>query len=108
MRGHNKLLAPVFGPQLSACDHDFHVCGIIPSVIMINNIPENASDSFFDGTVHVTVEDKVFGPSHAMRHATELFKIRRDTESADDVNLTKPILFFSLMVVQIIGSHLIQ
>lgn len=93
VRGHNKVLAPLSGSHLSACDHNFHTCGIVPSVVMISTIPENSSDSLFNGTVHVSVKDKIFQPSTAMRHATELLSILRAYESNDDVNLEKPILF---------------
>lgn len=32
VRGHNKSLVTVNGPQNSAFDHDFHIHGIVPSV----------------------------------------------------------------------------
>ena len=32
VRGHNRSLASLDGPQLLSLDHDFHVHGIVPSV----------------------------------------------------------------------------
>ena len=51
VRGHNRSLVSLDGPQLLALDHDFHLHGIIPSVAFFVNIhvPENPSDSFFSG-----------------------------------------------------------
>ena len=40
VRGHNCSLVSLSGPQLHALDHDFHVCGIIPSVAFVVDIPE--------------------------------------------------------------------
>ena len=43
-----------------ALDHDFHIAGAVPSVCVIIDIPKDSKDSFHDGKVHVTVNDKVF------------------------------------------------
>ena len=45
VRGHNRSLAPVDDPLLSAMDHDFHLAGIIPSVAFILDIPCDPADS---------------------------------------------------------------
>lgn len=60
--------------QLRALDHDFHIAGIVPSVVFFSHIFE-ARDSFLSGPVYVTLKDKVLQPSHALWHATELSKI---------------------------------
>ena len=72
VRGHNRSLVPLDGPQLVALDHDFHVNGIVPSVTFIVDVPEKHSDSFFNGQAFVTLKDKVNQASNALRHATEL------------------------------------
>ena len=72
VRGHNRSIVPLEGPGPVALDHDFHVHGVVPSVSLIVNIPESASDSFFSGKVFVCLKDKVTQPSFALRHSTEL------------------------------------
>ncbi|XP_060571418.1 uncharacterized protein LOC132729628 [Ruditapes philippinarum] len=92
VRAHNKSLV-IRGAVLSALDHDFHIHGAVPSVLFKVDIPEHKSDSFYNGTVHVTVKEKVFSPSSPMRHAAESMKILRNGDSEDGLSLTKPILF---------------
>ena len=36
VRGHNRSLVSVHGPQLQALDHDFHLYGIVPSVAFLS------------------------------------------------------------------------
>ena len=59
VRPHNRVLAPI-GVPLQALDHDYHVAGIVPSVALACNIPQNVSDSFFSGQAYITSKDKVF------------------------------------------------
>lgn len=92
VRPHNRALVPE-GVKLYALDHDFHIHGAVPSVLFRIDIPSNSRDSFYNGNVHVTVKDKVFNPSSALRHATETVKILRSEGSADGVNLSNPLLF---------------
>lgn len=75
VRGHNHSLVPLDGPQLVALDHDFHINGIVPSVAFVVDVPENHSDSFFNGHAYVTLKDKVTQPSSALRHASELTQL---------------------------------
>ncbi|CAG2208685.1 unnamed protein product [Mytilus edulis] len=89
VRPHNRALVPE-GVKLYALDHDFHIHGAVPSVLFRIDIPSNSRDSFYNGNVHVTVKDKVFNPSSALRHATETVKILRSEGSADGVNLSNP------------------
>jgi hypothetical protein len=92
VRAHNRVLAPVDTP-LRALDHDFHVAGIVPSVALACDIPENAKDSFFSGQPYVTIKDKIFEPSNPFRHASELLHIiRRDFSEQDDLAMDKPVL----------------
>ncbi|KAI8511918.1 hypothetical protein Bbelb_110180 [Branchiostoma belcheri] len=91
VRGHNKSLVPV-GSTLVALDHDWHVAGVIPSVVLINQVPESTDGSFHRGRVFVTTKEKVFQPSTPARHATEVCNILRSCASSDDVNLHCPIL----------------
>ena len=76
VRGHNRSL--VVGSslqQIKALDHDFHVARVVPSVAFFPNIPKQARDSFYSGSVVVTLKDKVLQPSHALRHSVELSNI---------------------------------
>ena len=73
VRGHNRSL--VVGSslqQIKALDHDSHLAGVVPSVAFFPNIPKQGRDSFYSGSVVVTLKDKVLQPSHALRHSIEL------------------------------------
>ena len=91
-RQHNRCLAPLHGAAVAALDHDFHVCGVIPSVAFKCEIPDSPSDSFFSGDVHVVLKDKIFYPSNAFRHGTEIARLVRDKYSPDGVVADKPIM----------------
>jgi hypothetical protein len=72
---HNKkTLAPVEG-TITASDHDFTKLSLTPSVTLFVNIPDNISESFYDGKVYVCYKDTVFQPSSALRHSTEFFNL---------------------------------
>ena len=43
-------------------DHDFTKMGIVPSVIMICNIPESINGNFYTGKVHIGLKDPIFQP----------------------------------------------
>jgi hypothetical protein len=92
VRAHNKSMIPA-GAKLVALDHDFHIHGAVPSVLFYSDIPDDAKDSFHRGTIHVSVKDKVFEPSSAMRHTVETALILRSVMSQDDIVLEKPLLF---------------
>ena len=75
VRGHNRSLVLMGGPQLSALDHDFHLHGIVPSVAFFVDIPDSSKDSFYSGKTFVTLKDKVTQPSSALRHSAEICNI---------------------------------
>jgi len=71
VRAHSKLLT-LASAKLSALHHDFHIYSAVQSVMFTGvDIPENRMDSFYKGSVDVTVKYKVFTPSSAMRHIAE-------------------------------------
>ncbi|XP_053395894.1 uncharacterized protein LOC123545597 [Mercenaria mercenaria] len=78
--------------NLLTLDHDYHLCGIVPSVCLLVDIPEHFRDTFYHGDVHITLKEKVLQPSSPIRHATETTKITREVCSDDDVNCNKPVL----------------
>ncbi|XP_062607328.1 uncharacterized protein LOC134269121 [Saccostrea cucullata] len=92
VRAHNKSLIPE-GAKLSALDHDFHIHGAVPSVLLDVELPKCKDDSFYNGVLHVTVKDKVFTPSSPIRHAAESISIFRNSRSSDGLFLDCPILF---------------
>ncbi|XP_052250554.1 uncharacterized protein LOC127857879 isoform X2 [Dreissena polymorpha] len=94
VRGHNKVLTPSEGPVLVSTDHDFHRCSLVPSVVLVTEIPRDSKDSFFSGGMHVTTKEKVFSPSSPFRHAAEVIELVRlnDAYSADGLNLRTPIM----------------
>lgn len=91
-RVHNPGLVSGTGPQLLCLDHDYHVCGMVPSVCFQIEIPSDVKDSFYHGDVHITLKDKVFQASSPLRHVTENVKIIRETRSSDEVSCNWPIL----------------
>ena len=92
VRGHNRSLVPLEGPQVQALDHDFHVQGIVPSVSFFINIPENPTESFYRGQAFVTNKDKATRPSSPLRHAAELSDLVRIHYSENGSTATKPIM----------------
>ncbi len=57
-------------------DHDFCKFSLIPSVVMINEIPPSIEEgSWYRGQVYVGIKDAAFQPSSPIRHATELYNI---------------------------------
>ena len=94
VRAHNKSLAAV-NTNLVALVHDFHICGVVPSVSFCIDIPQHPGDSFYQGNLHVSVKDKIFSPSIPLRHSTDLVSMIRmsDAYSNDGVNLNVPILY---------------
>lgn len=93
VRAQNRSLVPSAGAiKLSAFDHDFHVAGCIPTAVLKTNIPERASDTFFQGDAYVIVKDKIFQPSHGLRHGAELTSLVREYYSEDGVSASMPVL----------------
>ena len=64
----------IVGTQSSfqAADHDFTKFSIIPSVVLINDIPEEISGSWYDGQVCILFKEGAFEHSSSTRHCTEL------------------------------------
>ena len=60
---------------------------VIPSVALIDDIPDRISRSRYTGDVHVLYKDSAFDPSPPVRHAAELAALLNDKP------LTNPVLF---------------
>ena len=54
--------------SFEVADHDFTKFGIIPSVSFILDIPEDVSESWYDGCVFIAMKDAVFETSSPHRH----------------------------------------
>lgn len=69
-----------YSSVLGALDHDVASKGsLTPSVCLHVDIPNDATESFYRGQVHVTLKDSIFQPSSPFRHATEIMKILKPT-----------------------------
>ena len=56
-------------------DHDFTKYSIIPSVVLLTEIPEESCGSWYGGQVVVMLKEEAFEPSSSARHSTELATI---------------------------------
>ena len=53
---------------LGALDHDFHICGLVLSVFLKSDVPDNVNDSFYEGIVFsVKYRKLALGNSKYMR-----------------------------------------
>ncbi|XP_060585359.1 uncharacterized protein LOC132741240 isoform X2 [Ruditapes philippinarum] len=91
-RSHNRGLVAGTNPQLLSLDHDYNICGLVPSVYLDVIIPSQVTETFHRGDVHITVKDKIFEASSPLRHGTESLKIVRETRSQDGVHSDCPII----------------
>ena len=85
-RGRRVLVRA--GTTLEVGDHDFTKFSIVPSVVLVADIPDNIQESWYRGQVLVGFKDAAFEPSSPMRHATELA-----STLSSDTHLWKSILF---------------
>ena len=76
------------GTTFEVGDHDFTKFSIIPSVVLVIDIPKRIDDSWYQGQVIVGFKDAAFEYSSPLRHATELSMILRSKEE-----YLKPVLF---------------
>jgi hypothetical protein len=56
-------------------DHDFAKFSLIPSVVLLIDIPETMEGSWYTGDVFIGLKDAVYQPSSPIRHAKELCDI---------------------------------
>ena len=53
VHGDNRWLVPMNGPQVLALDHDFHLNGVLPSVVFVMDVPKDPLDTLFE-TLHLS------------------------------------------------------
>ena len=58
---------------------------MVPSVILLNDIPQEILGSWYHGQVYVSVKDTVFEPSSPLRHACELYNVLQSSSSSKSV-----------------------
>ena len=68
--------------QSKACDHDFYVVSLTPSVTLVVDFDgdENIGEeeilvSFYRGNAHVCLKDSIYQPSNVERHDVELISL---------------------------------
>ena len=69
-RGRRVLVSMTKAFQVG--DHDFTKFSVIPSVILVLDIPHSISESWYNGKVYISIKDAVFQPSSPLRHMCEL------------------------------------
>ena len=85
-RGRRVLVRA--GTTFEVGDHDFTKFSIVPSVVLVTDIPDSIQESWYRGQVLVGFKDAAFEPSSPMRHATELVSIL-----SSNTDFHKSILF---------------
>ena len=63
------------GSSFDVADHDFTKFSMIPSVVLMNNILQDITESWYRGKVYVSLKDAAFEYSSPIRHMTELSSI---------------------------------
>ena len=58
-----------------AGDHDFSTISLIPTVTLINDIPESIEKSWYRGKAYAGIKMTATDPSSALRNATEIVKV---------------------------------
>ena len=71
-RGRKALVAPERIVQ--AADHDFLVITLTPTVVLMNEIPQKADDSWYRGKPYLFIKITATELSSAIRNAAELKK----------------------------------
>ena len=73
-----------------ASRHNFAKFKVNPSVILLlagDDIPNSVLESFYRGSVYVSVKDAVFQPSFPLRHSAEIMKVLEETKLVDDLQV---------------------
>ena len=67
---------PVLAEEyFTVADHDFTKIVLVPSCILVIDLPEEISDSWYCGQVFVSLKQTVFEPSSPFRHTCELHQV---------------------------------
>ena len=72
---HGRRVMVKVESSFDVADHDFTKFSMIPSVVLMNNIPQNITESRYRGKVYVSLKDAAFESSSPICHMTELSSI---------------------------------
>lgn len=75
-----QVVVSTSGKKFAVADHDFTKFAIIPSVVVMCDIPTSIEDSFYRGQVFVGIKDATLEASSPLRHSTELSKLLREQQ----------------------------
>ena len=77
-RGKNVVVSK--DTTFAVANHDFTKMDIIPSVMMICDIPKSINGDFYAEKIRIGLKNPIFQPSLPLRHATELYHILLDED----------------------------
>ena len=92
VRNKQKAIVPA-DPKLNhnfAADHDWRNASLIPSVLLLGNIPNDYDGSFYsggvegEGEIHVTLRDATFDASDVFDHCATLYETLKNKYVCDD------------------------
>ena len=69
-RGKRLLVA--HGQSLQASDHDFSKISLVPTIVLIHEIPNSMGESFYRRIPYVYLKIHATEPSSAIRNAKEI------------------------------------
>ena len=78
------------GQTFEVGDHDFSKISLTPTVILLNEIPEDINGSWYRGTPHILVKSTALKPSTALRNAREIANAL--VKKYGNINNVPPIL----------------
>ena len=84
-RGRRVLT--VAGSSFLVGDHNFTKVSLVPSVVLDIPIPDDVSESWYSGNVHIGLKEGTFEPSSPLRHVSELYPL------IEVKSQSKPVLF---------------
>jgi hypothetical protein len=75
--GSRRAVPQLASSRVVACDHDFTIAKLTPSVMLVTTLPDSLNGSWYQGHVTVLLKDAVIQASNPFRHAAELADLLR-------------------------------
>ncbi|CAI2195293.1 3468_t:CDS:2, partial [Funneliformis geosporum] len=66
-----KQVVVITNETFAVSDHNFTKCSLIPSVIMLCNIPDNIDESFYREQVNISLKDAAFQASKSIKYTCD-------------------------------------
>lgn len=92
---HGKEVIVSLNETFVVGDHDFTKISLIPSVVLMVNIPDKFEGSWYEGKVCVGFKDAVFKPSSPIRHSTEMCRLLLPQIGSKSILLIYSVLAFN-------------